>query len=266
MGPICYINGRFLPKENILLDADDLGFTRGYAAYECLRTYHRTPFYLCEHMERLQRTTSELLLPDPTKEIPDILDQLIDQNPDTDLIFRIYVTGSPSLIVLIDLPNPLTDEQYRRGITVMTTPLSRTLPKAKSTNYTAAMVALKQAQKLGKEDALFLDDHNNLLEMTKANFFAIIKNKLYTAKTQILYGITRNIVIKIAKEYGMEVIEAPIPYKQIPEFDEAFCTATTKEILRICQIDHFHIPRGPKADELLNIFRNQIPTGCLMRQ
>lgn len=259
MDTICYINGKYLPKDKLFLGADDVGFTRGYAAYEFIRTYHRVPFYLKEHMERMKRTTAELLLPDPTAAIPQILDKLIEKNPDSELNFRIYVTGTPTLFVIVDLPHPPTEEQYRNGIRVMTTPLSRTVPGAKSTNYTATMIALKQAEKRGFDDALFVDDKNQLLEMSRANFFAIQGNRLYTAKDQVLYGITRNIVLKLAKQHVMRTIEGPIPYAQILEFDEAFLTATSKEILNITQIDNTPIPRGKKADELLALFRSQIP-------
>lgn len=255
MNLICYQNGSYLPRSEVFLGVEDLAFTRGYAAYECLRAYGKSLFYFDEHMERLKSTLSTLFLPLPEGNIASILMTLIEKNPIDDLVFRMYVTGTGTFIILVDLPSPPTPEQLSHGVSVMTTPLPRTFPSVKSTNYTSAMVSTKQALSQGFYEALYLDDQDNLLELTKANFFAVVNGTLYTAKDNILHGITRNIVISLARQNNIPIVEATIPKSKIPSFSEAFLTNTTKEILAITQIDAFSIPRGPITDLLLDRFK-----------
>lgn len=245
MNSICYMNGKFQSRNNLFLGAEDLAFTRGYAAYECLRAYGKTLFYFEDHLARLKRTLAELLLPMPAADIESILHALIEKNGMDDLVFRMYVTGSGTFFILVDPPSPPTSEQLKAGVAVMTTPLPRTFPTVKSTNYTSAMVSLKKAASLGFYEALYQDDEGNLLELTKANFFAIVNETLYTAKDHVLYGITRNIVVSLAKELGIPVVQGPISNRSIHKFSGAFLTSTTKELLPITRIDQTPLPQSP---------------------
>jgi len=256
MNLISYFNGKYILKKDIYLDVEDLAFTRGYAAYECLRAYGKKLFYFDEHFLRLSKTLTKLLLPLPKIDLQSILNNLIEKNPHEDLVFRIYITGSGSLIILSDLPTPPTPTEIKEGVSVMTTPLPRTFHKIKSTNYTSAMVSLNTAKKQNFYEALYLDTDQNLLEMTKANFFAIIDGTLFTAKDFVLYGITRNIVINIAKQNSIPLVEGPIHKSLISSFSGAFLTSTTKEILPITQIDQTPIPKNPLTDRLLNYFQS----------
>ena len=261
MGYIGYINGKYLPKEAICLPIEDRGFTRALAAFESLRTYCHKPFLLKEHMARLTISCKELFIPVNVDEIESIIDVLLKKSKGCDFLIRVYVTAGvekqeSSVIVLVsDLVRPTIDE-YKFGVKVATTKKVRSLVHIKSNEYTSAMVALKIAQDKGYYEALYVDDHNNLLEFTRANFFGIIGNTLYTADEHVLHGTTRNCIINLAKELNMKVSIGEVPYEMIMKFDEAFLTSTTKEVLPIIQIDDIEIPRGTKADLLLNTIRS----------
>ena len=253
----CYNNGLFLPQKDAAISITNLGFTRGYAAFELFRTYGKEPFYLKEHLERLKKNAALLKLNYP-KNTPEIVAELLEKNPFDNLVIRIYLSedesGKPDFLALadpIELPPPA---HYENGIKIITTTLMRHLYPIKSTSYLAALIALKQAAENNAEDALFLSPENNLLELTKSNFFAVINGTLYTPKDEMLLGITRGIVIKLAKELQIPFKNAPINLSSLPQITEAFSTSTIREILPITQINTQKIPLGPITKTLQEAF------------
>ncbi|MBS0586260.1 MAG: aminotransferase class IV [Verrucomicrobia bacterium] len=253
MSYVGYYNGAFLKECDIHLPIDNLAFTRGYSAFELLRTYKQEPFYLEAHLERFFASIALLELPKPTVNLEEIIQRLLILNPNEEFVFRLY-WSEDLLVILTGKVVELPPSLYQNGIAVMTTPLARTIPLAKTTNYLAGQIALKQASRLGADEALYTNQEDELLELTRANFFCVMEDKLYTPKEGILFGITRRVVIEAAKELGIEVVEGPIEKKEIPHFKEAFLTSTLKEVLPISKIDSFAIPMGPLAKELRAAF------------
>ena len=263
---VCYQNGEFC--SNIELPATHLGFTRGYAAFELLRTYNYVPFRLQEHLERFQRTAKKLLLPYPDS-IEFAVHSLIEKNDLPDLLIRLYlsedeISGEPHFIALTG-PVPIPSEkQYLEGITIITTSLERQFSDIKTTAYLSAIIALKEAASQGAEDALFVRKSGDLLELTKSNFFGVFKNKLYTSEEGVLHGITRNVVLEIAHELSIPVEKSALPLSLVPYLEEAFATSTTREILPISKINSTPIPLGPIAQALRSQFSQKIPDSSII--
>jgi len=221
-----------------------------------LRTYGYEPFYLKEHLDRLKQSAATLQIPYPDG-IETIVHALIEKNNFEDLLIRIYlsedeISSKPHLLILT---GPVPKHNYENGLSVTTTKLQRQFPLIKSTCYVPALIALKEAAKRGADDALFLSPSDEFLELTKSNFFAVFENKLYTAPDDVLPGITRGIVIKLAQELGIPFKESSLPYSALPYIEEAFSTSTTREVLPISQIDSVKIPLGPIAKLLQEPFK-----------
>ena len=257
---VSYQDGHFLSE--VLLPPTTLGFTRGYAAFELLRTYNFIPFCLQEHLTRLKNSAKTLQIHYP-EGLDDIVYSLIEQNPYPNILIRLYLSedeasNKPHILALAGPLSIPTKEQYTYGIPIITTSLQRQFPLVKSTSYLPALLALKEASQKKAEDALFLSPSHHLLELTKSNFFAVFDNTLYTAPEGILLGITRSVVIKLAKELAIPFKEAPLPYTSLPHLSEAFSTSTTREILPISQIDSTKIPLGPITKHLHNAFSSCI--------
>lgn len=253
----CYHNGQFRPQTSASVSTTDLGFTRGYAAFELIRTYGYTPFYLKEHLERFKKNASALLLNYPDN-VEKIVYQLLEKNNCQNLVIRLYLSedesGKSHFLILCDPILVPPREQYENGIAVITSSHTRHFHLIKSTCYLAAILALKEAAQKKAEDALFKNSQGHLLEFTKSNFFAVIDGTLYTPKDEILFGITRAIVINIAQELSIPVKEAPINIEALPNISEAFSTSTIREILPISQIDSQKIPLGPITQKLAQSF------------
>jgi branched-chain amino acid aminotransferase len=193
-----------------------------------------------------------------------------------------FITPSkPNLIVMVTPLKELDEKLYRKGGKLITKISERILPQAKTIIYTEAVKFMQEAKKKRAIEVLLLDRNKKILECTTSNFFAVIDRKLITPPLispkspprtrtkygsvrsvpcllwhrarsvrtspyyQILPGITRKIVINLAKKLKIPVIERDIYFNEIRKFDEAFITASNKEILPIIQIDNFKISNGP---------------------
>jgi branched-chain amino acid aminotransferase len=174
----------------------------------------------------------------------------------TEYNIRIILTGGeskdfispskPNLIVMITPLKKLDEKLYQKGGKLITKISERILPQAKTIIYTSAVKFIQEAKKKGAIEVLLLDKNKKILECTTSNFFAVIDGKLITPSTEkILPGITRKIVINLAKKLKIPVIERDIHFNEIKKFDEAFITASNKEILPIIQIDNFKINSQP---------------------
>jgi branched-chain amino acid aminotransferase len=154
-----YLNGQFVNDDDAKISVLDLGLLRGYGVFDYLRTYEGRPFHLEDHLLRL-KYSAELVgmtLPLSFEEIRKIIETLLEKNGYPESGIKILLTGGTSpdqmtpaeeshLIILTFPFKPLPPEDYCLGIQVTTTVLTRSFPKAKTLQYTPAIVALQQGQ------------------------------------------------------------------------------------------------------------------------
>jgi branched-chain amino acid aminotransferase len=269
---IFYINGKFLDEKEAKISVYDLGLLRGYAVFDFLRTYNQKPFYLDDHLKRLLNSAKLIGLKHNynLKFLRKITLQTLKKNIQKGLEYniRIILTGGeskdfispskPNLIVMITPLKKLDEKLYQKGGKLITKISERILPQAKTIIYAEAVKFMQEAKKKEAVEVLLLDKNKKILECTTSNFFAVIDGKLITPSTEkILSGITRKIVINLAKRLKIPVIERDIYFNEIKKFDEAFITASNKEILPIIQIDNFKISTqpGPITKTLMSQFK-----------
>ena len=156
------------------------------------------------------------------------------------------------------------DEALTRGIRVKTSSFSRhhvniTMCKAKANgNYMNSILAHQEAAQDGYDEALLLDVDGFVAEGSGENVFIIRKGKLYTPDlTSALEGITRDTIVTLAKELGLEVIEKRITRDEVYGADEAFFTGTAAEVTPIRELDNRNIgagTRGPITEKLQALY------------
>ncbi len=254
---IFYINGKFIPEKQAKISIYDLGFLRGYAVFDFLRTYQGEPFYLKEHLQRLLNSAKLIGLKHnySLNLLIKIVLKTLKKNNLKEASIRIYLTGGyskdfilpskPQLIIIITPIKKPPDYLYIKGGKLITKISERILPQAKTIVYTEGIKFLQEAKRKNAIEVLLISKDGKILECTTSNFFAVINKKLITPPTeQILAGITRKVVIQLAKKLKIPVIERNINFKEIKNFDEAFITATNKEILPIVKIDKIKIGDG----------------------
>jgi branched-chain amino acid aminotransferase len=175
----------------------------------------------------------------------------------------VMALGAPKLIVMITPLSERDPERFARGARLITTRLQRETPEAKTSNYTSAIRALKEATRLGADDALFVNERSHVQEATRSNFFLFHGDTLVTPRAEVLIGITRTVVLDLAREcFAIE--ERPILLEELALADEAFVTSSAKEITPVVQIDEQVIGSGrpgPHTTELEQRFIEMIERG-----
>ena len=160
------------------------------------------------------------------------------------------------------------EENMRRGIKVRTSSYTRhhvniTMCKAKANgNYMNSMLALNEAIASGCDEALLLDNEGYVAEGSGENFFMVKKGVLYTPElTSALDGITRDTIIILAKELGIEIREKRITRDEVYLADEAFFTGTAAEVTPIRELDGRSIGsggRGPITEKLQTLYFDHV--------
>ena len=152
------------------------------------------------------------------------------------------------------------DEALTKGIRVKTSSFARhhvniTMCKAKANgNYMNSILAHQEAAQDGYDEALLLDVDGFVAEGSGENVFIVRHGKLYTPDlTSALEGITRDTIVQLAKEIGLEVVEKRITRDEVYVADEAFFTGTAAEVTPIRELDNRAIgsgTRGPITEKL----------------
>lgn len=251
-----FLNETWVTEDKLTISVFDLSVIRGFGVFDFLRTYNSKPFKLPEHIDRLFHSAKQLgiTIPQTKKEIGKIVFEGIEKNKFPETNVRIVVTGGvtpdgitpgkSSFIVMFTKAINYPVDWYKKGVKIITYPHVRAFPEAKSLNYLTAVVALQEAKKRGAIEALFIDQNGKLYEGTTTNFFAIIDDKLVTPKGSILPGITKQIVIQIAKKLKIPLVERNVFMNEIQDFDEAFITASNKEVMSVVKINENVIVNG----------------------
>ncbi len=270
---ICYIDGKFLSDEDALISVKDLIVLRGFGVFDALITYNKTPFHLEDHVRRLEKSAEYigLQLHHKNSEICEIVRETVTRNPHHhESAIRIVYTGGISsdgltpegrgiLMVMVTELMGLPARVYTEGAKVITVDAARFLPAAKSTCYLSAVFAKREAKKQEAIEALYVDRDTRILEGATTNFFCFQGERLITPPTgEILSGVTRSVVIELAKSV-YEVEERDLLLSETGAMQEAFITASSKEVMPVVRIDDRQIGDGrvgERVRKVMQLFRD----------
>ncbi|WP_330927296.1 branched-chain amino acid transaminase [Candidatus Sororendozoicomonas aggregata] len=260
----------------------------GMGVFEGVRAYN-TPqgasiFRLRDHTDRLYRSAHILgmKIPFTPEQIFEAQRAVVHKNGLKEAYLRpMCFLGAEGLGIRADnlsvhcivaaweWPSYVSPEALEKGIKIRTSSYTRhhvniTMCKAKANgNYINSILALQEAVNSGCEEALLLDNEGYVAEGSGENIF-IIKNDgvIYTPElTSCLEGITRDTIMRFARELGYEVREKRITRDEVYTAREAFFTGTAAEVLPICEHDGRQIgcgKRGPITEQLQNMYFNQV--------
>lgn len=278
--PHLYLNGRIVSEDEALVPANDRAILFGDGAYETMRSYAGKLLRFPEHLARLRQTLEgmSLDLPVSDQEITRGARELIEANRCPDARVRLTVTGGlsdgqirlarahpPNLIMAATPLVPPPPDAYREGIGVVLSPwpvsTQSPLPRIKTINRLMHLMAKEEAIRTGAWDALFRDEAGMILEGTATNVFFVIDGVLRTAplSSPLLPGVTRDLVLEVAREAGIEIREDAVTVNELQVCSEAFLTSTTIELLPIRRIDEQAVGTpGPTWQFLLSRYRMAI--------
>ena len=246
----------------------------GTGVFEGVRAYETSDgpaiFRLEDHTNRLFESAKliGMQIPYDAKELNDAQSQVVKINNLKNAYIRpMCFYGSEgmglradnlkvhTIIAAWDWGSYLGDDKILNGIKVKVTDFPKRseksmLHKAKASgNYLYSMLALKDALNSGYDEALILDIDDNVNEGSGENFFMIINNTIHTPKdATVLNGITRQTVMKIARNLNYNVEETNISVDDVKSSDEAFFTGTAAEVTPIIQVDNVKINDGKPGE------------------
>lgn len=253
---IYFVDGKFVPSDEAVIPVTDLAVLRGLGAFDFMRTYNGRPFCLRAHLERLEASTRKIGLSFPwtLNELSALVMETLGRNDHQESNIRVIVTGgsssdfmnpqgNPRLIIMVTALPDMPSSWYRNGIRVITNIAERALAGAKSINYIQASLALETARQKGAQDAVYVVPHGLVLEGTTSNIFAISDGRLMTPGRGILPGITRQVILDLARcHFSVQIRDVFL--SELLEADEVFISGTNKGIIPVVQIDDTVIGKG----------------------
>lgn len=252
-----YFNGKVVPAGKPVILASEIGFLRGYGVFDFMRTFNGKIFYYHDHYKRFVNSAKKLDLKVPVgeQELEKICYQLLKKNNLKDASLRLVLTGgpatdginfnpqTPTFAILVEDLYELPEKLFQTGAKLMTFNYARLIPEAKNLNYIWAVKLQKEKRRKGATEILYTNN-DEILECSTSNFFLVKDGKLITPKTGVLSGITRQITIALVKKLKLKIEERPIKLSELKTADEAFITATNKNILPIIKIDSLVVKNG----------------------
>src|SRR5262245_52214346 len=254
-----YIDGKFYDQQHAKVSVFDHGLLYGDGIFEGIRAYNRRVFRLREHIDRLFYSAKAILLRIPLSHA-DVMEAVVDtcrQNKLRDGYIRLIVTRgagtlglspnrckSPCVIIIADKIQLYPPELYERGMAIVTVPTTRNLhnalnPAIKSLNYLNNILAKIEANNAGVEEAIMLNSEGFVAECTGDNVFIVRGSQLLTPPLSAgaLYGITRGVVMELAREDGLHVAEPNLTRYDLFNANECFLTGTGAELIPVVRID-----------------------------
>ncbi|MDH5806190.1 MAG: branched-chain-amino-acid transaminase [Candidatus Methanomethylicaceae archaeon] len=267
---LIYINGELVPKSEAKISVFDHGFLYGDGVFEGIRAYNGYVFKLYEHLDRLYASAHTIMLPIPLtkKEMAEAVINTLRVNSLRDAYVRLVVTRGegdlgldprkckkPNIIIIAGELTVLPKEVYERGVRAMICWVRRdridaTSHEVKSLNYLNSILAKIEANIANFDEAIMLSSDGYVCEGTAENIFLVKNNELYTPPTYTgaLPGITRQVVIEIAKNNNINVKEKLLTVHELFNADELFFTGTGVEIIPVVEVSGRKIGNGKPGE------------------
>jgi branched-chain amino acid aminotransferase len=255
---IVYLNGEWLPQSEARIPVTDRGFLISDGVFETARVVERKYFRLRKHLDRLQESARVLDLRAPSVEtLTQLAHEIVQRNELVEASLRVTITrgsgGSglktkgadhPTVLVTASPVAPDWRARAARGWSLVTAQTLRPSPASvpaqlKALGRVYAILATLEAERAGSDDALLLTANREIAEGPTWNFFWRKGAVLRTAALDggILEGVTRRIIMDIARTEGLSVEEGLWPRADLDEADEAFATMTSQGVVPIRSLD-----------------------------
>ncbi|MBI5457023.1 aminotransferase class IV [Candidatus Kaiserbacteria bacterium] len=265
-----FFNGSLVPEEQIVISPRDVGFARGFAVFDFLKTYpHHRPFKLKEHIDRLFNSAEAISLQMPwsKEQVTEWVMQTLAANESADEKFiKIFVSGGisnsmmpgekPTIVILVDPVAKYPPEWYTEGTGVLLDKHDRYKPSAKTNNYIEGMKQTYLASKIGALEPIYYSDAQ-VYEGSNSNVFAVIGGKLLTPKTNILAGITRQTLLEILKLDTPPLVQ-DFTLDELWSASEVFMTGSGREVVPVTKMDGKPVGDGkvgPVTKEVMRQFK-----------
>jgi branched-chain amino acid aminotransferase len=263
---LIYIDGNYYLKKDAKISVFDHGLLYGDGVFEGIRVYDGYVFKLDEHITRLYESANsiELNIALSKEEFKGAIIETLRKNSLKDAYLRVIVTRGfgdlglnpvncpkSTIIIIADYLAPLFEGVDATAIIASTRRNSLTAinPMIKSLNYLNNVLARIEANRAHANEAIMLNQNGTIAEGTGDNVFIVKNGRLITppAIAGALEGVTRKIIMVLAKEEGIDVSEREITVHELYNADEAFLTGTAAEVAPLVEINNKKIGNGKRG-------------------
>jgi branched-chain amino acid aminotransferase len=276
---IIYIDGKYVPEDEAKVSVFDHGFLYGDGVFEGIRAYNGKVFRLKEHIDRMYDSakTIDLAPPISRDEMAEVICEVLRRNKLDNAYIRPIISRGrgdlgldprkcpkPSVIVIAVTWGAMYGDLYEKGLRAVTVSVRRNPaeclpPNVKSLNYLNNILAKIEANYKGGDEAIFFDTNGYISEGSGDNLYVVKNGEIICPPTlNNLRGITRMVLLEIAKELGITVQEQNLGYFDIYTADELICTGTAAEVAPITWVDGRTIGSGkpgPVTRQLMAAFK-----------
>lgn len=274
-----YLNGKIVPSKEAMVSVFDHGFLYGDGIYETMRVYDGVVFKLEEHLKRLYRSALliGLMVPLDIDHLKIAIYETLIANALRNAYVRLTISrgrGSigldpdfcpePTIVIIAQEFKEYPKAFYKNGISLIISETRRNLkeainPRIKSLNFLNNILAKIEAKKRNAYEAIMLNVYGKLTEGTISNVFFYKDGILCTPSLDcgILDGITRGMIIELARREGLKVKEGKFTKKDIYSAEEVFLTNTTMEVMPVLKIDDQKYAVGNISKLLRTIYRQE---------
>jgi D-alanine transaminase len=282
---IVYLNGRYLPVEEATVPVMDRGFLFGDGVYEVIPVFGNRLLRIDEHLNRLQNSLNRISLPNPhsDKEWREIFSDLLENNAGGDRALYLQISRGvypkrdlaiksgfpPTIFAMVLQVTPPDIEIVSAGISVITVDDFRWgACDIKSTSLVANVMLKQQAVAANVDDAILIKNCM-VSEGTASNVFIVKNNVLITPPTghKLLPGITRDLVIEIAKNNTILVEERELKEAELYTADEIWMTSSTREIAPVIRLNSEAVGSGTAGEmwkritDLYQLYKQKLRNG-----
>ena len=270
------INGRIVKRGDDKISVFDNSLLYAEGLFETLLAIDNRLLFFTEHYNRLKKGARVLgiKIPVDRKTMKQWMERILKAHPDRIVKLRLTVTSGEAArwvgtqgkqqIILSASPHSLPDKPFILYVSDYKVDQDSIFRRIKTISYAIHAAALNQAKKAGCDDALLLNENNQIAEVTSANIFWINKNKIHTTplNSGCLEGITRKIVLKEVEKLGYRFVEKHINLENLLKADEVFISSSLKLVSPVSKIKTstgiFKLKRGMITEKISDHFNKLV--------
>lgn len=270
---LVYLNGKFLPDTQACVPVLDRGFIFGDGIYEMIPSYGGKAFRLHEHLQRLGNNLYAVRMQNPYTDSKwaDLIEQLIEKNnfQDKDASIYLQVTrgvakrdhafpqdSEPTVVLMCNPLAPLADEMLQYGAHAITADDFRWVNcHIKATSLLPNVLLRQQAVDANASETILIRD-GKATEGAASNIFIVENGTIKTPPTGplLLPGITRDLVLELARENDLAAEETDITAEQLKNASEIWLSSSTKEVMPVTMLDAEIVGSGEPGPVWRNMY------------
>jgi branched-chain amino acid aminotransferase len=263
-----YVNGRFIPESEATVSIFDRGFLYGHGVFETMRVYEGKIFRVYEHLDRFYGSSKHLEIECPLarEELRAVLSVLLDRNQVRNGLARLYLTSGISNVdpmarsefgvSFVAICHSLQFEPPKFQVTIASNRLEPLLSVHKTGNRLPYLIARREAEKAGANEAVLLNVAGRVVECSTSNIFVVKAGELFTPALSEgpLPGITREVVLLLASEMMLPAHEVRMGLPMLETADEIFATNSLIEIVPVVRFKDRNLTDGIVTNRLKSAY------------